>query len=265
MKKRTRIIATATLLMMILVFATIFSACDIQPDDHTGQAKPPSGSMEGKNYLDVKRLFEQAGFTNIQFEEIDDLIVGWLHDEGDVKDVSVGGDTDYSFYQWYPVDTLIIIRYHVFPKEDDSDGNQNTGNSNNNASTEEDVLTVDNCPELAYVLSLKADLNQAYIDFAKKYKGRTIKFEGNIAYLCLHGTYTTRYDVLVTAGDYDEHGQLGPTFKFEDVGVYDLDLDTLWFEDEIWIGRSVVITAIVEEYDTRACLFYLDPISVVGR
>ena len=267
MKKKS-ITILASILLIAMVLSVMLVACNFQPVDHTGQAQPPSGSMEGKNYLDVKTMFEQAGFTNIRLEEIDDLIVGWLHDEGDVEEVSVGGDTNYSSYKWYPTDIQVIIRYHVFPKDDTDDNNQNNGNQNTgngNTGNQNEILTVENCPELAHILYLKANPDPSYLDFAKKYKGRTIQFAGNIAYLCLHGDYSTRYDVLVTAGDYDENSQIGPTFKFEDVGVYDLDLDTLWFEDEIWIGRNVVITAIVKEYDERSCLFYLDPISVVGR
>ena len=228
--------------------------------------------MEGKNYLDVQIMFREAGFTNIQLEAVDDLIVGWLHDEGDVKEVSIGGNTNYSSCKWYSTNTPVIIRYHVFPK-DSANNNQNGGNpntgsgnaGNGNNETQDEILTVDNCPELAFILSLKPTYHQSYIDSAQKYKGRTIQFDGCIVYLSLHEKYTTRYDILLSAGNYDPDSGIGPIFHFENVNAYNLDLDTLWLEDEIWVGRNVIITATVDEFDTRSELFYLDPISVVGR
>lgn len=267
MKKKS-ITILASILLIAMVLSVMLVACNFQPVDHTGQAQPPSGSMEGKNYLDVKTMFEQAGFTNIRLEEIDDLIVGWLHDEGDVEEVSVGGDTNYSSYKWYPTDIQVIIRYHVFPKDDTDDNNQNNGNQNTgngNTGNQNEILTVENCPELAYILSMKADYDQAYVDFANKYKGKTIKFDGSVYAMALHGNYTTRYDILVGACNFDPNSFSGPSFKFEDVNHYDLGLDTLYVEDEIWVGRNVVITAKVGYYDSYRFLFYLDPISVVGR
>ena len=83
--------------------------------------------------------------------------------------------------------------------------------------------------------------------------------------MALHGNYTTRYDILVGACNFDPNSFSGPSFKFEDVNHYDLGLDTLYVEDEIWVGRNVVITAKVGYYDSYRFLFYLDPISVVGR
>lgn len=89
-------------------------------DDHTGQAKTPSGSsiQAGRNYEDVIADFEEHGFTNIRTEEIDDLIFGWLTEEGEVEDVAINGDTEYAADKWVPADSEVLIRYHVFPKDD---------------------------------------------------------------------------------------------------------------------------------------------------
>lgn len=93
-------------------------------EDHTGQAKTPSGSsvQARRNYLDVIADFEEHGFTNIRTEEIDDLIVGWLTEEGEVEDVAINGDTDYSPDKWVPADSEVLIRYHVFPSDDEPEG-----------------------------------------------------------------------------------------------------------------------------------------------
>ena len=92
-------------------------------DSHAGEAKTPSGSsaMEGRNYEEVVEIFEEKGFTNIKTEPIDDLIFGWLTKDGEVEEVSVGGDVDYSPDKWVPADTEVIIRYHTFPADDMED------------------------------------------------------------------------------------------------------------------------------------------------
>lgn len=43
----------------------------------------------------------------------------------------------------------------------------------------------------------------------------------------------------MSAGDYDPNSQIESIFKFEDVGVYDLDLKTLYLEDELEVGKNV--------------------------
>ena len=128
-----------------------------------------------------------------------------------------------------------------------------------------EVLTINNCDELANILSNKADIDDSYSSFASKYKGRTIEFDGRIDYLVNHENYDTRYDILVSAGDYDPNHQIGPAFKFEDVGVYDLNLDTLSLESEIEVGKNIIIVAKVEEFDSNSGLFFLDPVSVKAR
>lgn len=265
MKKKS-ITILASILVLAMVLSVMLVACNFQPVDHTGQAQPPSGSMEGKNYLDVKTMFEQAGFTNIRLEEIDDLIVGWLHDEGDVEEVSVGGDTNYSSYKWYPTDIQVIIRYHVFPKDDTDDNNQNNGNQNTgngNTGNQNEILTVENCPELAHILSIEAQYAQSYVDFAKKYAGRTIQIEAYIWYITLTEGYTTRYNFLLNAGDYNFDSPIGPWIAFINVNTYDLGSDELFMEDAFWQGQNVLITAKIIEYNTANTMLWLDPILVV--
>ena len=88
-------------------------------DSHEGEAKTPSSSSElaGRSYEEVMEIFKGRGFTNIKTEPIYDLIFGWFTKDGEVEDVSVGGDVNYSPNKWVPVDTEVIIRYHTFPEE----------------------------------------------------------------------------------------------------------------------------------------------------
>lgn len=136
-----------------------------------------------------------------------------------------------------------------------------TSTSSTSESKEEANLTVDNCPELAEILANKAEIDESYSDFASKYEGRIIEFDGRIDYCTKHGNYKTRYDYLVSAGDYDPDHQIGPTFKFDDVNYYDLHTDL----DIVSVGLNVHIIAEVKSFDSNSGLFFLDPVSVTGR
>lgn len=124
-----------------------------------------------------------------------------------------------------------------------------------------DNLTIENCPELKSILSNKAEIDQSYSDFASKYSGRIIEFDGRIDYCTKHGNYNTRFDYLVSAGDYDPNRQVGPTFKFEDVNYFDLNTNL----DTVSVGLNVRITAKVVSFNSNSGLFYLEPVSVKGR
>lgn len=258
--------------LLVCVCCFMLVACD-NSSEHIGEAKTPSASsvLKGQNYENVVKTFEDKGFTNIKLEKIEDLITGWLTEDGEVEEVSVGGNVDYSPDQWVANDIEVIIKYHTFPE--DKKETEKTGETepienieeDNSEDTQKNILTVENCAELSSILSNKAENDPSYTAFSQKYKGRTIEFDGRIDYLVNHEDYDTRYDILVSAGDYNPNHQIGPTFKFEDVGVYDLDLDTLYLEDEIKVGMNVHIVAEVEKFDTNSYLFFLDPISVSKR
>ncbi|QOS92569.1 DUF4839 domain-containing protein [Brevibacillus sp. JNUCC-41] len=77
--------------------------------------------------------------------------------------------------------------------------------------------------------------------------------------------YTTRYDILIYAGDYSETTAIGPSFNFEDVNVSDLKLTGSEIPENIGMGQNLHITAVVEEYNETSGLFILKPISTEIR
>lgn len=128
-----------------------------------------------------------------------------------------------------------------------------------------DVLTVENCEDLAKLLTLKDPFDPSVTEFAEKYKGCIIEFDGCVAYLSNHGDYKTRYDILLYGCDYSETSVSGPSFQFEDVGVYDLGINDLYLPDYICAGRNVHIVAEVDGFDPNTGLFKLDPVSITDR
>lgn len=109
---------------------------------HFRLTNTPSGSsiQQGRNFLDVIENFEKHGFTNIKTEAIDDLIFGWLTEDGEVEKVTVDGDEDYSADTWVAADVEVIIYYHTFPQEDsqpEQDTNKDITSESTNPSTDQ--------------------------------------------------------------------------------------------------------------------------------
>ena len=232
-----------------------------------GEIAVPSSasSYNYKNYEDVEQELSSVGFTNISIEILYDIVLGWT-DEGEVESVSIDGKKDYEQDAIFKQDAPIVITYHMKEEDDPAkksgESTEASGTTQESESVTEDILTVDNCPELAAILSMKAESDPSYVDFASKYNGRKIEFDGSIDYLTNHENYKTRYEMLVSAGDYDENHQIGPTFKFEEIATYEIDYGN---QDQVTAGTNVHIIAEVESFNTSSQLFFLKPVSVSVR
>lgn len=143
---------------------------------------------------------------------------------------------------------------------EDTDSPEQNAEAAQPASEQDVVLTTANCPDLATLLS-SSDMDASW--FVSKYAGKTIEFDGNIAYLAPHANYTTRWDVLINAGDYDPNHAQGPEMQYENVNTLDMGFDDSL--DEIRTGTNVHIKAIVKDYNASTCLLHLDPVSMSAR
>ena len=261
-----RKIAFALSLLLVLI---LFVACDSVPE---GEIRVPASAEEfvGENYKDVVTRFQMAGFTNISTEPIEDLITGWLISDGDVEEVSINGNTSFGSSASFDPNAIIVIRYHTFPTiNEETSANENVGSEDdgtqettNNQVTEE-ILTVDNCPELKGILS-SSDYSQIE-EFANKYAGRIIEFDGYVADVMPYKDYKTRYKFLIYVGDSDETYSGGPSFQFVDVNIYDLHLVGEDIPDYIKYGTKLHIKARVMEFNFNTGLFRLDPVETSIR
>jgi Domain of unknown function (DUF4839) len=261
--------------------------CAGDSNEHEGEAKTPSGSsvQKGRDYKKVVKEFKENGFKNVSKKKQEDLITGWLTKDGEVESVSVDGDTDYSPDEWYSNDVEVVITYHTFPEEEKSDtksadekssdteradekSSETDDQSTNDPSDESDqeILTIENNNDFAAVLAVKYEADPIIGEFAKKYAGRTIEFDGYIANMMPHGNYKTRYNILILAGDNGQTSFSGPNFQFEDVNIVgDLNLTGSNIPDTIGMGQNLHITAAVKEYNEASELFKLEPISTEIR
>lgn len=127
------------------------------------------------------------------------------------------------------------------------------------------VLSAASTPDLAALLQLGDYCDASIKNFAEKYDGRRITFDGSVAALNPHGDYKTRYDILIGAGDFSATSARGPAFQFTDVNTVS---DLHYAEDvpdTIGVGTNLTVTATVGEYNPTTCLLQLKPVKTEIR
>lgn len=113
-----RIVAIGLALALIASVA----ACSSKEPLADDQANMPASSkdLEGEQYQDVVDVLHDAGFTNVETKALGDLITGWLHGEGEVKEVEIGGVAAFDKGDTLQRDAEILLSYHSFPKDKDA-------------------------------------------------------------------------------------------------------------------------------------------------
>lgn len=97
-----------------------------------------SSELVGKNYEDVVSTLKEAGFTNVETEILDDLITGWLKEDGEVEKVKIDGKTSFSSDSKFDDDAKIVVVYHTFPESEET-----SPTTNATTTTEAQVLVTD--------------------------------------------------------------------------------------------------------------------------
>ena len=215
--KMNKIKKCAAILAACVCASTALAGCDFSKyvddmqkkavEDLRNETRAPgieigysSYDLKGKNYKDVETLLKKSGFTNITLEPMGDMKVGILVKEGDVDEVSIGGNT--SFWKSGKADANenVIIRYHSYPKNGESTSpdageESDTGEPSDNTPSSQDISydeikkAFENGDYSLVTPSFKEQMDayeafyDSYIDFMKKY---------------LSG----QYDVMEMMGDY---------------------------------------------------------------
>ena len=215
-------------------------------DPNFNEAPVSAEYAKDLNYQTILNQFIQNGFSNIVLEKQEDLIFGLLHSEGDIVSVTIDGMKDFKQKDKFPKNAKVIIKYHAFKekKGNESDSNKtltSVDTTEKEESTEQfvnntseiteitnELITIDNNADFAEIMSLKSDNNPKFDEFAKKYMYKTIEFDGNIIFFQKHPNKKTRYDVMFMGGNYIDADTFnpGPTFRVQDVGMYELAKDS---------------------------------------
>jgi len=130
----------------------------------------------------------------------------------------------------------------------------------------DEVLTAENNDDFASLLDTTDTCSDQIGAFASTYTGRTIQFDGSIGAMAPHGDYDTRYDMLISLGDFSETTSYGgPSFQFRDKNIRDLHLSGDHTPDSIEVGENVRVTAEVDKFLSTPCLLLLDPVETEVR
>lgn len=125
-EKHKKVILSVLLLVVMIIILGISSCNESKnsvSDSHEGEAQAPSASsvLKGSDYQKAVDMFANSGFTNIKTEVIEDLVFGWLTEDGEIESVSISGDENYNSGNWYPKDTEVLITYHTFPIKEETE------------------------------------------------------------------------------------------------------------------------------------------------
>jgi hypothetical protein len=255
-----RRVLVGLLALSVLLFV---SACG-GGGEADGKIEVPAASkdLEGKTYKDIVGDFKAAGFTNVKTKAIRDLITGWLTKDGEVEKVTIGGQSTFDADKRFAKDAEVVVSFHTFPKKEKDEPESEKSDTQAKPSPKSDntVITPQNNKEFAVLLALGDNCDDSVAAFAKKYDGRTVTFDGNIAHMQSHGSYDTRFDFLIAPGNYSEVSQRGPTFQFNDKNYYDLQLEGDNVPDTISAGQNLRITAELYSYNADNCLYQLNPV-----
>lgn len=106
-------------LVLAMVLLTSVAACSRGEKLAADQANMPASSkdFEGEQYQDVVDVLHDAGFTNVETKPLGDLLTGWLHGDGETKDVEIGGVASFDEGDTVQRDVEIRLSYHSFPKD----------------------------------------------------------------------------------------------------------------------------------------------------
>ena len=123
---------------------------------------------------------------------------------------------------------------------------------------EEESLTISD-EEFKKAISTNLTDN-AYASYFNSIKGEIIEFDGCINLMELREGYDTRYELILSYGDFSEESVTGPYMKINDIAYNDKLSSNV-----IGATANVRVTARVDKYDLDKSYLILEPIFVEAR
>jgi DNA-directed RNA polymerase subunit RPC12/RpoP len=103
------------LLVMFIMFGFLAFMSHEEEKSNKISINNSSSELVGKNYKDVVIKLKENGFVNIKTEAVEDLIIGLFTTDGEVEQVEINGNIDFSSGAKFAEDAEIIVTYHTFP------------------------------------------------------------------------------------------------------------------------------------------------------
>lgn len=124
---------------------------------------PNISEFIGGHYLKARAALVAAGFQDISYIVKRDITTGWFTSDGDVEEISIGGQTEIGRKAMFTPETPVVIVYHtyknapavtttskqtVYPVEVNNSQPQNNVQPQNTILKENDVSKVDDDPQI---------------------------------------------------------------------------------------------------------------------
>lgn len=287
MPSRSLLYVLTRAVLAVLLISLPLSACS--KEKGPVRVRPPfsSSQLATVDYQTVVSQFEHAGFTNVTTEPIPDLITGWWTGDGEVEEIIIDGSATFMHSDTFSPDVTVVVRYHTFPEKAPTTPEPQKPEAPTPTSpstpepvattpaaaqaapsptpTEPAILTPENNTDLAALLVVAEASDPSIAEFASTYKGKTIEFDGCVADVAPHGSYKSRFDYLIYAGDYDPDHARGPAFQFSDIDYTGFHFPADAAPDKVHLGMNLHITAQVGEYNPKTDLFQLKPVKTTVR
>ena len=227
--KMNRIKKCAAILAACVCASAALGGCDFSKyvddmqkkavEDLKNETKAPgievgyaSYELKGKNYKDVETLLTKSGFTNITLEPMGDMKVGIFVKEGDVDEVSIGGNTSFWKSTRANANETVIIRYHSYPQKDagtspDGKEEENSVDPSENTPASQDASPDTKEPvnsDVSYEEIKKAFENGDFSLVTPSFKEQMDNYEAFYdSYIEFMQKYLSgQYDVMSMMGDY---------------------------------------------------------------
>ena len=159
-----------------------------------GIAVPGSAKdYKNTNYTDVKYVLEQAGFTNIIIEADPDLITGFVHDDGDIEDISINGISNFNKGDVFSPDARIRIQYHTYREKTEKKDNKQSSQekTQSNQTSQKEVEAVE--PQADYRNASAGELIDALdnnaLNAKQTYEKANIRLSGTLSNIDASGKY----------------------------------------------------------------------------
>ncbi len=192
-----------------------------------------------KNYEDVTSALKTIGFTNIEYNILYDIVIGWT-DEGEVESVSIDGRTDFTRGEVFKQDAPVVITYHMKEEDDPNKPVETAPTETKTATptakpveTETPIQTeapiVSNKPESEYERAYIRELNDYDLYYMFDMDTNTVVYFSTLDTYVERGTYTGNFSTGVTITW--SHGEWTETFTHNG-GNYATLIDGNGFEWE---------------------------------
>ena len=97
---------------------------------------------KNKNYKDIVEEFKEAGFTNIETKSLEDMIIGLLVSEDEIKTISIDDKDDFDEGDVFKKNAKIVISYHSYPaKDSEKDSESEKETEKETTTTKEETMT----------------------------------------------------------------------------------------------------------------------------